>query len=75
METNKYKIYANLKTRPGLTLIRIRWNQIDWIEVNVIVNRLQRKIYKTAIKMKRDRKSKNTMEPHGKERLERNNKI
>lgn len=61
METNKYKIDTSLKTRPGLTLIRIRWNQIDWIEVNVIVNRLQRKIYKTAIKMKRDRKSNNTM--------------
>ena len=46
METNKYKINTNVKTRPGLNFIR--WNQIDWIEVNVIVNRLQRKIYKTA---------------------------
>ena len=52
METNKYQIDTNVKTRPGLNFIR--WNQIDWIEVNVTVNRLQRKIYKTA--MEGDRK-------------------
>lgn len=37
---------TDVRTRPGLNFIR--WNQIDWIEVNVTVNRLQRKIYKTA---------------------------
>ena len=37
---------TDLRTRPGLNFIR--WNQIDWIEVNVTVNCLQRKIYKTA---------------------------
>ena len=37
---------TDVRTRPGLNFIR--WNQIDWIEVNVTVNWLQRKIYKTA---------------------------
>jgi len=37
---------TDVRTRPGLNFIR--WNQIDWIEVNVTVNCLQRKIYKTA---------------------------
>ena len=37
---------TDFRTRPGLNFIR--WNQIDWIEVNVTVNCLQRKIYKTA---------------------------
>ena len=37
---------TDVRTRPGLNFIR--WNQIDWIEVNVTVNRLQRKIYKIA---------------------------
>ena len=37
---------TDVRTRPGLNFSR--WNQMDWIEVNVTVNRLQRKIYKTA---------------------------
>ena len=37
---------TDVRTHPGLNFIR--WNQIDWIEVNMTVKRLQRKIYKTA---------------------------